>query len=496
MDEIIKDSTKLASAIMDVGRQVTYNDGFSWQFTKNQIDTFSIDSLKTYKDEVKLCRFFYKRDPLASTVINKIVDFALTELEIERKKLSLNEYKIYKGVVNLLLPFLEQAALEYMITGMAVCEVSYGAVSARQLKKWGIKKIDSIVIPTDFWVRDSETIIINRPFIGSKSTYAVEIPSELAYFIKNKGIYPDGTKDGDLYSEINQNFPEFVARVLSGETKIVLDNPIVIERRKLSNSPYPVPYLTSALESLKYKRALRKMDYSLASRVITAIQLITLGDRDFPLLEEDEDKLLKLKEQINARDKYGDYERVYQLFGNHTLKVSWVMPDASVLLNDTKYKDINLDILFALGFPRILVTGETDKSNTSSPEYALLSPIKTIENIQKNLLSIIQTILDQVTEYNGFTDYAEVYFKPMNLKDFVKFFDVLYKLYETGSISRKTLVDYIGLDLDKELENKVSEKDMYTKLGLDEYAPLPHSNTPDTVSEPQKDQPPEEESND
>ncbi|MEM0374082.1 MAG: hypothetical protein QXO96_05985, partial [Sulfolobales archaeon] len=271
---------------------------------------------------------------------------------------------------------------------------------------------------------------------------------------------------------------------------------IVIERRKLSNSPYPVPYLTSALESLKYKRALRKMDYSLASRVITAIQLITLGDKDFPLLEEDEDKLLKLKEQINARDKYGDYERVYQLFGNHTLKVSWVMPDASVLLNDTKYKDINLDILFALGFPRILVTGETDKSNTSSPEYALLSPIKTIENIQKNLLSIIQTILDQVTEYNGFTDYAEVYFKPMNLKDFVKFFDVLYKLYETGSISRKTLVDYIGLDLDKELENKVSEKDMYTKLGLDEYAPLPHSNTPDTVSEPQKDQPPEEESND
>lgn len=483
---------KLASAIMDIGRSVPVNDGFSWQFTKTDIDTFSIDSIKNYQDLIKLCRFFYKRDPLASTVINKFVDFAITEIEIDRSKLTANEYKVYKGIVDNLIPFLEEAALEYLITGMAVCEVSYGAVSKKQLKKWGLKKMDSVVIPTDYWVRDSETIIINRPFIGSKSTYSVEIPSELAYFLRTGGIYQDGTKDLDLYNLINQNFPEFVALVRSGENRIVLENPLVIERRKMANSPYPIPYLSSALESLKYKRALRKMDYSMASRVITAIQLITLGDKDFPLLEEDEDKLIKLKEQINARDKRGDYERVYQLFGNHTLQVKWVMPDVSVLLNDTKYRDINLDILFALGFPRILVTGETDKSNTSDPEYALLSPTKTIEALQRDLLKIIEEILDSVAEYNGFNNYAVPKFKPINLKDFVKFFDVLYKLYETGSISRRTLTEFIGLDLEKELENKVSEKEMYTSLGLDEYAPLPHSNTPNTNNETQ----PKEQTND
>lgn len=482
-----KTENKLASAIMDIGRNIYTNDNFSWQFTKKDIDSFSIDNIKNYKDEVRLCRFFYKRDPLVSTIINKFVEFALTEIIIERKGLTANEYKIYTGVANNMRKFLELAALEYLITGMAVCEVSYGTVSKKQLSKWGLKKMESIVIPTDFWVRDSETIVINRPFIGSKSTYSVEIPEEMIYFIQNKGVYPDGTEDKALYDQISTNFPLFVAQVLSGATQVVLENPIVIERKRMANSVYPTPYLHSALESLKYKRALRKMDYSLASRVITAIQLITLGDKDFPLLEEDEDKLLKLKEQINARDRYGEYERVYQLFGNHTLKVSWVMPDVTALLNDTKYKDVNLDIMFAMGFPRILVTGETDKSNTSNAEYALLSPTKTIEALQKDLLDIVQQVLDAVTEYNGLSNYAEAYFKPINLKDFVKFFDVMFRVYETGSMSRRTLVEYLGVDFEKELENKVAEREIYKQLGLDEYAPLPHSNVPES-SKPQQEE--------
>lgn len=458
---------KLASAIMDISRPIYVNDGFSFQFNKNDIDRFSIDDIKTYAEEVRLCRFFYKRDPLASTVINKLIDFALTDIKVERKNLSNNEYKIYTNVINLIKPLLEEAALEYLVTGMAVCEISYGAISKKNLKKWGIKKYDSIVIPTDYWVRDSETIIINKPFIGSKSTYSVEIPSELIYFIQNNGIYSDGTKDIQLYEEVNQKFPLFVALIKAGETKVVLEDPVVIERRKMANSAYPIPYLHSALESLKYKRALRKMDYALAARVTTAWQLITLGDKDFPLLEEDEDKLEKLRAQINYnRYNQSDYDRVYQLFGNHTLKVSWIMPDVTALLNDTKYKDINLDILFALGFPRILITGETDKSNTSNAEYAMLSPEKTMASLQHALLVIVENILDKVAEYNNFDNYAVPFFKPVNLKDFVRFFNVLYQLHQSATVSRKTLTEFIGIDFDKEIENIYGEKEVLDKLGI------------------------------
>jgi len=476
-------SVKLLSATMDLYTPMYAEDSFSWVTSKRDIDSFSIDSLKTYTDVVNLSRFFYKRDPLASTVINKLIDIGVGGLFVEKRGLTANEYKIYSKVVENLGEFLESCALEYLISGLAVLEISYGLASKFLLKKWGVKKLDNIIIPTDFWVRDSSTILINRPFIGSKSSYYLVIPSNIVYFIKNDGQYPDGTKDADLWKEVNSKYPEFISRIKSGEVKIKLENPLVIERRKLSNSPYPLPYLYAALESMKYKRNLRKMDYSIASRVISAIQLIKMGNDSFPLLEDDTKALDQIRDQLKARTRTDNYERLVQLFSNHTLQIEWVMPDVTALLDDAKYRDINADILFALGFPRILVTGETEKSNTSNPEYALLSPIKTMENMREKLMFIVGRVIEDVMKFNGFSTYPVIKFLPINLHAFTQFVEILFKLYESGNLSRASLAEFVGYDIQDQFDQRKEERDQLSKLGLEDFAPTPHSNAPSVVGD-------------
>ncbi len=465
--------------------QTSYG-GNIFSTTWSNVDRYGIPDIKEYRDILKMSRFFYRHDPIASTVINKLIDIAITDINFFKGTLSDNELRIFEGVKPAIRTFLEDCALEFLLTGMVIPEVKYATVSKSVLKSWGVKKMEAFTVPVDMWIRDSATIVINRSFISSMSTYYVEIPNDFIYFIKTGGTYPDGTVDKELYAQLVALYPAFVQAVLSGETKIKLENPFVIERRKLSDSQYPTPYTYGALESLKHKRNLRKMDYSIAARVITAIQLITLGSDEFPLTEDDSAELEKIRQQLYYRESPNvDMERVFQLFGNHTLKVSWVFPETSALLDEKKYLSINSDILMAFGFPKILVTGETDRTGTSQPEFAILSPLKTMESMRSKLLELVNKIANDIVELNQMSGKPIVRFEDINLNNFERFFDMLVQLYDQGNVSRDTLVSKLGLEIETELQKRKEEKDLVEKLGLDE---VPVSNVPGSP-QPKKTEP-------
>jgi hypothetical protein len=455
-----------------------YGAGFPW--TDKDVDNFEIEDVDNYRKVVALCRFFYKHDPIASTVINKLIDIGITPLQFYKGTLSENDYKVFKGIKEDLQEFLEDCALEYLTTGLLIPEIAYTTVGSPEIRELGIKKTSALTLPTDMWVRDAGTIKINSSYFSSKDSYYAEVPDEVIFFIQNKGQYPDGTKDIDLYNQLASQYPVFVTLVLKGEKYIKLEDPIIFRRRKLSNGKYPIPFLYPALEILKHKRNIRKMDYSIASRVISAIQLVQLGDKDFPLLADDQKQLDELKTQMLWRDGTGrNQERIYQLFGNHTLQISWVYPPTDVLLNDAKYKDINQEILFALGFPRILLSGEVEKTGTSDPEYALLSPVKTMENLQRKLLQLVNEIVEKVCKFNGIKGRPETLFQPINLHDFLKLLEALMKLYDGGNISRTTIDSVLGYNIETEFENRKKENALLTEYGLEGFAPTPHSNAPE-----------------
>jgi hypothetical protein len=331
------------------------------------------------------------------------------------------------------------------------------------------------------WLRDSKDIEIKRPPIGNEESYFVIMPEDVLSFIRNKGHYDDGGEDKELYRKIATLYPKFVEQILEGETKIRLENPLIIKSTSLADSQYPIPYLYSALEALKHKRNLRRMDYSIAARVISAILHGKLGSDEFPLTEDQSDEVDKIESKFKWRDNLAqdDIERVFLLVTNHTVDLQWIFPDVKALLDNNKYETVNQDILVALGFPRILITGETERSFASDPQIATLSPVHTMDRLRRALLPIINTVYFELAKNNeSINNVPVIEFKPINLMSMQLFFEGIKGLYETGNLSREDYSKAYGYILDEQLDKREHEDEKFKARSLQPFQPVPHSNEP------------------
>ena len=439
----------------------------------------SPDILKDFRKIVSACRFFYKRDPLASTVINKMIDIGVNGISYSRNGISDTEFKIYEALEEDLMEFAESMALEFLISGLVLPEVKYAPVGKDELKFLGIKRYSTLTLPVSMWVRDPMSIIVNQTMLADKPSFVLEIPENLIYFIQHNGQYPDGTYDLKLYAELSAYYPVFVQAIMNGATTYPIENPYAIRRRYSSESPYPIPFLYPAIEPMKHKRNLRRMDYSIAARVISAIQLIKLGSDMFPVTEQDQGQFDDIRQQMfwrNGSNK--DVERIFQLFANHTLQIEWVVPPVDALLNDAKYKDINEDVIFAMGFPRILMTGETAKSNTSDAQFASIAPVKTMESFRRKIERVLQGIINEIAARNKFSNTPDIEFEPLQLTEFKVFTDAVAKLYDTGNLSRESYAEIFGFEWEDEMELKKEEQKTLVASGLPEFAPQAFSPQP------------------
>lgn len=437
----------------------------------NQVDKLSFEDHDTFVKIVKDCRFFFRHEPIATTVVTKMVGLAINDIIIPQGDVTKTEYQVYESLKKDIIKFLRKAALEFLTTGLVVPEITLTTLNKKQLREKGIQRLDSLLYPTNMWLRDSQDIIINRPFITDGESYFLQIPDEVMTFLQTKGTYEDGSEDKELYQEIVTLYPDFVAKVLKGDKKVLLDNPLIVKSTILSDSQYPIPYLYPGLESFKHKRNLRRMDYSIAARVISAILHVTAGNDEYPLTEDQQDMLDDLETKFHWREGFSmdDVERVFTLFTNHTVALNWIFPDVEALLNDKKYDAVNKDIILALGFPRILITGETERSFTSDPEIATLSPTSTMEAMRADLMPIVDKIFYEVREQNNLkSELPEIEFKPINLLGLRLFYEGLGKLYDTGNLSRTSYAKAYGFDITEEFATKQEEKDMLKKYGLEE----------------------------
>ena len=418
------------------------NNITSWSPT--DIDKLDL-STDNYSSILKACRFFYKKDPIVSTVINKMVDIAITDIEFDKGQLSENEYRVFTGLSDEIYSFMTRCALEYLISGFVIPEIDYAPVGKEKLLKMGVKKYTALYIPENMWLRNPDNVKIKSTMIIDKPSYFITVPDELISFIQSGGVYSDGSKDVYLYSYIQSNYPTLFEAAKANIKDIPYYNDLIIRRRVLSDSYYPIPFLLPALEILNHKRNLRRMDYSIAARVISAIQHIKVGSDEFPVLEDEEDIFNDLRNQMAWRNTSGrNMERILQLFTNHTVEIDWVFPPVDALLSETKYVDVNKDIFFALGFPRILTTGETEPTQTTNAEIALISPVKTMEQVQKDLLPILKSIAYEISIRNDFKHIPEVKFKKISLYSIEQFLNVMKYLFESGAISKEILAKEFG----------------------------------------------------
>jgi hypothetical protein len=460
-------------------------DGMT-DWSPEEIDKLEITDLAQFDSIVKDCRFYYRRDPIASTVVNKMVEIGITTIIFDKGKLSDNEFRIFTGLKDKLNEFMELCALEYLLSGLVVPEVKYTQAKKEDLMDLGIKKYETLTVPVSMWLRDPTTIKIEDTILSDEPSYFVVLPDNMVFFIQNKGVYPDGNKDPDLYNKLITYYPEFVAQVLAGNKEVLLENDKIVRRKVITGSPYPTPYLYPALEALRHKRNIRRMDYSIASRAIEAIQLIQLGNDLYPVVEGEEGVFDDIREQMSYRNTSGkNMERIFQLFANHTLQINWIYPDMSALLNERKYMEVNQDIFFGLGFPRILTTGETERTQTSNSEFATLSPEKSMINMQNQMLKILKKITKEISIYNGFKDIPKVRFDKINLHSMADFISMMNAMRQANTISDSSYADAFGYNYEEEMRKKKEDISLQVSLGVDK-ATMIENETPEFQKNPPK----------
>jgi len=469
-----KTVTHATAAIWDSTSPATkYNPWRDAPYKK--VKSGSLDA-KEYEKVVEECRYFYRKDPIASTTIDKLIEIGINELIIDKGSLSDNQFRMLEGLKPQITDFLQEGAMEFLVSGLVVPSITFEWKRKADLEAMGVKKYGKAWLPKDMWYRNPKNIELKESFVSREPRYYLNVPTEYLKMLQ-KALDTNTVEDSKDISDFLTSYPGFVEQIKAGSKQVLLPDKhkLFIRRKPMVDSTYPTPYLFPAIESLQHKRNIRAMDFALSSRVIEAIQVFRLGDKDFPLTQETEYQLEDLKTQITNRYAVSpaSIERVFQLFGNHTLNIEWIIPPIEALLSSDKYKEINNDIIYALGFPRVLIMGEAERSGSADHDFATLSPVATMENFRAKLLRIAKYIFDEVVRKNDLGDYGGVRFEKINLVKFDELSKALLDLYEKGNISRTSISEFYGYNWDEEVQMRKEEKDLLEELGLDEYNPQP-----------------------
>ncbi len=410
-----------------------------------------------YHEYLKPIRWFYKNDPIAGTVLNRMADMSTTTIR-NRKKTKLNSDEVdeiiqayFDAIIKKLRPFIKQMALEYLLHGMVIPAYTINKIRGDLLaEKLGRKRYS---IPDKIWIRNPDNIELRRRPMGTERQVFLKIPKEDIQLIQNKGVRSDGTEDKEAYNYLVEHAPAYVRAIRAGKTVFELEDVRAVMRKLVSYEDYPTPFLVNALNALQHKSYLKQMDKSIASRTIEAIRHIKVGDKDFPARKEDIDAT---RAEVDANSSSG--ERVFNLFTNHTVTIEWIFPDLDALISEAKYAEPNADIFLALGFPRILTTGETLRSNSSDSKIASLGPKATLEDLREAIIDWLVGLYAELGELNNFPRVPEPYFAPIATSDYTALVQFAVDAMSAGAISKDTIAQLYGSDFETEADQITTEQ--------------------------------------
>lgn len=418
---------------------------------------------REYHAVINMCYDFYQRGGVVSTVVNRLSELSITEIRNGQRHTT-DEANTYFDTVlhrppSRLNRFIRTAALEYFLSGMVLPKIEWREVLGEELHP-DLKAGKLYQVPVvDLW--PPKLIKVEWAGWGEK-TYFLKIPDADVRIIR-RGDSNKIKAQQKKYQRWVELYPEMVQQVKSGSDYIQIDTDALL-RKEVSFTEYPTPFLFNVLEALTYKQQLRKMDYSVASRVINAILLITEGNDTYPILQENREGLDALKAQIQFYNSHpASAQRVFPLFSNHTTKLQWIAPDVQAMLDQTKYEQVNDEISESLGFAKILITGESRNAQASEVSTWAIQPM--MEELREGFIEWLILLYEEASELNGFRWTPQPVFTPIRLQDFIKTAAVFAQAFKEGNISRTTRDLMLGINFESEVESMKDEKELMTKLG-------------------------------
>jgi hypothetical protein len=257
----------------------------------------------------------------------------------------------------------------------------------------------------------------------------------------------------DAEKKILDSIPPEIRSAIKAGKDIELDPEFVgeIDYRRMPSEKYPLPPFASALEVIEYKEQLREADYSTIDGITSEILVVTVGDKDNPVLDDDD--LRKVSQLFNTAQK------AYSVVWNHTLKVDRVeVQNIDKIFGPQKFVQAETDMSGSIGLPRAMLDGVIiGNSSKDALDVATKAVIAELNYARNQVARWLHNEYRQIAEAFGFKRYPSVRWNEKVLKDELAIMTVVQGLVDRRIISYYTA--HKMLDLDPEFELKKLEEE-------------------------------------
>jgi hypothetical protein len=274
--------------------------------------------------------------------------------------------------------------------------------------------------------------------------YTLTLPTEVRTILANK-------KDR-RYKEIISKLPKELRNPkFSEEGNLILPSNRV-SRICYKKQPYerrPTPFMAGAFMPIALKRRLREMDLATAEGTINSLMVVKVGNDKFPAT----------KAQLEAiAELFKTGAKSYQLFWNHTLEVQKIEADLTAM-GDEKYRQVNRDIMAALGMPSVLINGGDEGGRFANAWASIVALIERLESGRAQVKRWLESEYRTISEENNIKEPPKVEFDRMNLREERVFKDILMGYYDRGLLDIETMLEDSGYDYEQIKQRKKDQED-------------------------------------
>ncbi len=277
---------------------------------------------------------------------------------------------------------------------------------------------------------------------------------------KSYSIKENWIKDNSL-EDYFKGYPDEVVKALNAGfqyAQLDPENTFVLQGSKESWQRYAIPFIASCLPALSKKELISQYEDAILNLAIRSFVHVTYGDPKQEMLPD--------KEQISAvRRLFVEGMSGFPLVTtNHLAKAEVIQPDLDDLFQWDKYKQVNNDILSAGGVSGVIVSGISEDGSTfASAQVSMQTAEARINAARAEFCEMMTRINARLTEYIDGTynlkETPKFNFAPLSMEGRKALREACTKLWESGTVSTKTMLETNGYSLDEEKAQREKESE-------------------------------------
>lgn len=416
------------------------------------------------REQYQWCRFYYDNEPRVAAGVDFYAQFPLNGFKLEcpdRKVLELYEQLVEDLDLE---EWLRAISLEYYMLGDVFPFLEIDSPETRGEVKLEEGESSTHVDGTfkSIRVMNPDNIEVESNVLADEPMITLVPDEELKMIVQRQ--HP---------KHIYDKLPDAVKQAVATGRPIKLSNRCVshIKHNASGYMTYGSPMLRRLFTILAYKTKLMTANWIVAERLILPIRVVKIGDKDRPANEDD------ISDVVNQLAAVTNDPNL-TIVTHHAFEYEWYGATGKIHNITQELEQIGKEILDGLMLNEALLNGEM--SGYSSAAVGVETLLRRLESWRNKLKKWVEKrIFEPVAMMQGIIDekkserigktvylYPRIKWNELNLRDKTQMAQFYAQLHDKGKISQQTLLEFVNLDYDTEIERMREEQVVASASGM------------------------------